>query len=496
MKRKNVLTIILDQVTLTDIGYAGGKICKTPNIDALAARSVDFQKTYTVTPVCSPARGTFMTGVFPHSHRIFQNPESVLGTDTDMADDHLSIGPVLKDAGYNLGFVGKYHVGEKLPHDYGFEGMNVPGHGSGGYASPDKTWGNCDEYNEYLAKNGYKKGRLRNPAYIPGCVTGGSIEGPEEATVPHFLAETTNELLAKFGTDYHEHDKPFYLTLNFWGPHGPAYSPEPYASMYMDADIQPPTSFDEDTSDKPQIHHTVCEAPNEDWEFFKNPVAYYYGFLTFIDKQIGKVLAKLEGEGLADNTIIIFTADHGGFHGHHGGCLNKGFRMYEEITRVPMLVYDPDSEGGRKLDGFAGISDVYPTILDYANVEIPEGRHGRSLKPIVTDSSATNSGQDIAVTEFHGLAGILCLQRAICFDNYKYVYNPGDIDEFYDLDIDPHEMTNLVNSVDSELLRSAKVKLFEWMQETNDRAIGDFGQINDLYEVPPVKAYGFEVVED
>jgi len=496
MSRKNILAITLDQVAWSDFGYAGGQICRTPNIDALAAQSVNFANAYTVCPVCAPTRGTFVTGQFPHSHGIIANPEELPGgRDLDVRDDQYHIGTMLGNAGYNLGFAGKYHVAQKLPRDYGFQGMSVPGHGSGGFASGANQFDDCLEYRDYLKARELKKGRLLDPKLAGTTVIGGKIEGPEEATVPYMLAETTNDLLDSFADDYKDSGKPFFMSLNFWGPHPPCYSPEPYCSMYEDADIQPWPTFTDDMAGKPAIHRLECEGRDMTWEDFRKILVYYYGFLTFIDVQIGRVLERLSSLGLDDSTVILLTSDHGGFIGHHGGQLNKGYRMYEECIRTPMLIRPPGAKESRRVEGFASNGDYYPTILDFAGIEIPENRHGQSLRPIAEDPVATHSGQDSVVTEFHALCGVLFTQRALMYKQYKYVFNVADKDEFYDLQADPNEMTNAIETADPDLLKEMRFLLLEHMERTKDKAQNTLRSRYDLHKTPPaIKCYGFDVV--
>jgi len=464
-KTPNVLLIFTDQHRTDAIGCYGSEICTTPNVDRLAREGVVFDRAYTTCSLCSPARASIMTGQFPHTHGMLNNIEAPGGDMKELQLRPNLISEILRGAGYNLGYVGKWHLGDKvLPRDFGFAGDNFPGHGGGGFHYP--------EYAEYLKQRGlsYNIRRLPPPPFPYGHQAG-LFAGPVEATVDYFLAENTNTLLTNFSQDWQKQGKPFFVWCNFWGPHPPYYVPEQFLSLYKDADIPPWKNFEDSLEHKPAIQRNIIppQRRHQPWSFWRERVAHYYAFVTLIDQQIGRILDHLTELGRAEDTIVIFTADHGESLGIHGGLSDKTCFMYEENYRIPLLVRTPASASrpGAREARFVSLADVMPTCLDAAGIAPPAVVQGRSLLPLV-EGSAPPQWRDDVTAEFHGFV-ILYSQRMIRYDHYKYVYNAGGEDELYDLGADPYELTNRIADPDhAPILDELQTRLLRWMTETKD----------------------------
>ena len=320
----NILLIFTDQHRLSAVGCYGPTPCKTPNIDKLATESIRFGTAYTVTPVCSPARGTIMTGVYPHKHGVCVNLHEIGCPVSELADNPRLLSRRLQAVGYQCGYSGKWHLGTAsettpfgqrnmpvLPKDVGFKGQNFPGHGGGGFGYP--------EYKQYLEEHGFEH-----------KVIDSVLQGPLESTVPYFLASNTINMMEEFAAQ----DKPFFIWHNFWGPHGPYFATQEFNDIYKDTPIPPWPSFGAAPKlNGPQKMKT--RRGIQSWDSWQKNIRHYYAFTTMIDSQIGRIIHYLGQKGLLENTVVIFTADHGETLGCHGGMSDKGWNHYEDIQRIP-----------------------------------------------------------------------------------------------------------------------------------------------------------------
>ncbi|MCC7354562.1 MAG: sulfatase-like hydrolase/transferase, partial [Anaerolineae bacterium] len=344
-QRPNILLILTDQHRLSALGCYGETPCQTPNLDRLAREGVRFETAYTSYPVCSPARATIMTGLYPHANGVCSNVHDLGCSTNELLDRPELLSRRLQASGYQCGYTGKWHLGTdsptafgqpskpSLPRDVGFRGQNFPGHGDGGFRYP--------EYRQYLAERGWQhKVYQLKEGDTAGGMRYGILEGPVEATVDYFLAEHTIGLINEFG----QAGSPFFIWHNFWGPHSPYYAPLEFYELYKDVEIPewPNYRWPAKAIGGP---HQIMRHPWADsmtWQDWAEIVRYYYAFTSLIDQQIGRIIAHLERTGLKENTIIIMTADHGETLGSHGGLRDKGWCHFEEIQRIPLIVWLPE----------------------------------------------------------------------------------------------------------------------------------------------------------
>lgn len=456
MTQPNFLVIMTDQQRTDTIGAYGGQICQTAAIDRLAASGTRFDNAYTVCALCTPARASVYTGLFPRNHGLLAN-------EYEFPDGIRLISQDFREAGYRCGFVGKWHCGqEQLPRDFGFEGMNVPGYGKGTETA---------EYHDYLRHNDLKQGEIipLGTGWSTNLLLRGKITGPVEASVPYFLAETTIDMLR----DYQESNTPFLLFCNFWGPHAPYLPTEPYASMYDPTDIPPWPNFQDDLTNKPHAHRRYRDAfvgegnPSRGWDEWSKWVASYFGFTTMIDAQIGRILDSLDELGLSENTIVLFTADHGEHCGAHGGIHDKFSMMYQEMVRIPFILRLPGQEGGTVVEQPITNMDIAPTLLEIADIEWERDLDGRSLASLIEPDSSPWEKDVMSV--FYGHHNVTYQSRMITDGRYKYVFNAPDIDELYDLDQDPWEMKNLIDEPSFYGVRQhLRERLMYWTEKTDD----------------------------
>jgi len=424
----NVVFICTDQQRQDSLGCYGNAWVDTPNIDRLAAEGTRFDRAYTPTAICSPARAAMLTGVRPHRNGVTQN---VTG-ETDLAERWPCYPQELRDAGYNVGLAGKTHFGGH-PREFGFDGEFIEGY----FYTPDHP-----DYESYLEERGLPKMRVERlrDAFPEGgerFQSGAVDDRPAEASYTHYIAERAIERIREYAAA----DAPFYQSVHFYGPHNPYYLPEEYLHMYDPGDIEiPESSIKETLQDKPWAHRTqskmagLHEIPIEDW---RRMIAAYHGWVSFIDDQVGRILDALEEAGVDDSTAVVFSTDHGAFLTRHK-MHDKGPAMYEDIYNIPFIAAGLGLEDVE--DRFVSLLDLPPTFLELAGVEVPGEYDGRSL----LDLRGADWRESITA-EFHGQF-YSYEQRMIRTDRYKLVVNAFDTNEFYDLREDPNELTNEIGN--------------------------------------------------
>lgn len=453
----NILYIMTDQQRYDTVSCHGRSACRTPHLDRLAAEGVRFDNAYSICALCSPARSSMLTGLLPHNHRMLANNDMMCWTIRNLPDGVRLISEDLVEAGYNCGYSGKWHCGrQKLPSTYGFVGMDVPD-----YGNPYAT----KEYADYLAARG-----LERPKVIEEVMAGGTLGGPLEACATHFIAQFAIDLIRSFNEERAANGKPFMMFVSFCGPHARYNVPEPYASMYNPDDVELWANFRDDLPNKPAIHKRLRDEwgqssrPAKDWQ---RTIAKYWGYCTFIDDEIGRLLDTLGELGRQNDTAVFFSTDHGDMTGSHGGFFDKGPYMYEETYHIPLMARIPGlTSPGAVCDRLVSNMDLATTALDAAGLPLPENHDGRSLMPLFRNPNA--DWPDDLVCEFHGHQ-LLYSQRMLRWDRYKYVSNPPDIDELYDLEADPHELVNRIGDpVMADVAEECRRRLLAWIERTDD----------------------------
>ncbi len=494
-EQPNILFILTDQHRRDHLGCYGTRWGTSPNIDRLAAEGVTFTNAYTVCPICTPARASIQTGLYPCGHGMQNNlfqPGCVVH---ELADRPELLSRRLGEAGYTAGLTGKWHLGygreayadpwyrdhvvegavdvvaypafyragSSLPTDIGYEGDDFPGHGAGGHL--------YRQYQDYLFDAGLEH-RLADEGN--GCA---EVVSPVESTIDHFLVDRAIHLI----DDFAARGRPWFFMLNFWGPHGPAYVPTEFLEPCRELPVPPWPSFEEDQADKPSIHN--AKRARRPWGRFQRQIRYSVAYSNYLDWEIGRLLEHLRRRGLYDESLVLFAADHGDSAGCHAGLSDKAFHMYQDTTAIPLVVRPPTGHGreGVREGRFVNTTDLYSTVLDAA--ELPRAlheRHGRSVLPLVRGESPSDWPEEV-VTECTGLAYLAYTQRMIRVGDWKYVFNCGDVDELYDLASDPHEMRNLANEPgQSDRLADMRQHLLLWLQGHGDRTANDFRRLRGL----------------
>jgi arylsulfatase A-like enzyme len=448
-----------DQHALHALGCYGAPLCRTPNIDALATEGVRFTEARTPCALCAPARATLFSGLYPHRHGIIGNIE--------IERPDLAFFPrKLAERGYCLGYSGKWHAGlARTAQDMGFSGF-----GPRGYGSPYGT-----EYDAWLARKGLERPQPVIEFYAEGEPkrahgdSSGYLDGPSEACPTAFVADTAIDLIQ----DFAQSDDPSFVVCSFWGPHAPYLPSNDYKDMYDPADIPPWANFEDSLDGRPVYHRkhrqvVFPNAANAGWVTWSQAVARYYAYATEIDAHMGRVIDQLKALDLYDDTLILYTADHGETAGIHGGAFDKGAMPYEEVYRVPLIAKLPGNvEAGTTRPHRVSLVDFAATFCDLAGTEM-SGTDGESFAPVLYDDAAP--GREHFCAEFHGHRFPVA-QRIIWWQHFKYVLNFADVDELYDLTADPAEMHN---AIDDPSLRDVR-------DEMCRRLLAHMRDVDDLH---------------
>jgi len=456
----NVLLVLTDQER-HDLTAPDGPSVRTPNVDRIAGEGMRFERAYTPIGICSSARASLLSGLYPHAHGMLNNchdPDAIL---RNFPEEIPTFGEVLARRGYQNSYAGKWHVGcDQTPADFGFEYL---GGGDGAHAAAD------EDFFDHQREHGVDPESIElsdaiyheNNPDKPICAT---AKLPVEATRAYYIAEKTIDRLENLDAD----DGPFFHRTDFVGPHHPYVVPEPYASMYDPDEIEPWASFDETFEGKPRVQENYRRyrgVAGLDWDEWAEAISNYFGFMTLIDDQLGRILDAAEG---IENLVVVKTADHGDFAGGHR-LFNKGPMMYEATYRIPLAIRWPEVvEPGSTCDAPVSLLDLMPTFLDLADASPPEPVHGRSIRPLLA-GRRPDDWPDAAFAQYHGDEYGLYSQRMLRTERYKYVYNVPDVDELYDLREDPHELDNRIDDPQYESVRAAlRERLVARMDSTGD----------------------------
>ena len=375
--RPNILVIITDQQPFTTIGAYGNPLVKTPNIDRLAREGMRFEEYHIAAFACCPSRACYWTGLWSHHHGVITN-EIVL------RDDIPTLGSIARAAGYQAAFVGKWHLGGNMyvrsekdqwslrrienPDDYVFDNH---GPWPGGEDEPqggflDKWVGGWRQYHEYLRRVGLGElGMIGCHNMAPSGPEGQHIYSRVPAAHhrwPSWPARPRSSSAAS-GTA-----KPFCLVLSIYGPHHPVAPPKPWDTMYDPRSVPLPENFHDDLSGKPlaQQNDAVCRRAGHWSEAqFRDYIARYWGYCSYIDNQVGRVLKALGDEKILDQTIVVYTTDHGDMLSAHGFVFKFG-SGYDELMRVPLVIRYPPAVRPERPTPWCRISTSCPPSWTFA----------------------------------------------------------------------------------------------------------------------------------
>ncbi len=446
--KPNILFIMVDEMKWNVMSCAGHPIVKTPNLDRLAREGTRFATAYTVAPICTPSRYSFFTGRYAHVHGSTDN-------NTPPREPQLLLPNILKHHGYQTAISGKLHF---IPNnlDYSFDSFwSFAGEGPGKLPS----WPQDIEQ-----KHGHGAARRLEIRPFPDDPLGGDLGKlgyPKEDAQTFWITDRALDFL-----DQRDKARPFFLFVSYLDPHSPSHLCEPYWSMFEAAKMPLPPTFKPDAS-KPSATAANRHEVN-DPKIVQALTAAYYAKVTMVDDNVGRLLGKLRESGLAENTLIVFTADHGNMLGD----LNRWFKgaMYEGSTRIPLLMKAPPGSPfaahfnrGAVISNIVENVDVMPTLCEMVRVPLPaQGIQGRSLTALV--AGKTTDWMNRAFAERNSTM-IRTPQYKLIRDARKAQRDGGEY-ELYDLTNDPLEANNVASDPGhAAVLKELADQLEAWQKD-------------------------------
>jgi choline-sulfatase len=463
--KPNVLVIFADQMRGDTMGCAGNPVVQTPNLDRLAQDGVRFSNACTPDPICVPARATFTTGNYPHRCTGNKNNGGRI------RDDQIKIAELFSGHGYVSYASGKLHYVPYSPPGearlvHGFDRVAL--HESGRIIklfNPEGDQEGLEDYHDYLRDVGWD-------GYARAHGVGNNDIHPAPSPVPaeHYCDAWVCTQAIDFLREHHEQQagKPFFMFMSFPKPHAPYDPPRPYDSMYDPRDV--PVPYKEAESGPLRTPTKHAEKITHGWDLWSPQTyqvarAHYYGQVTFQDAQIGRMLDYLEEQGALDNTIVVYTADHGDLMGDFGFFAKSCF--YQGSVHIPFIVHWPRAlRRGVVSDRLVGLQDLLPTLASLAGISLPDAVDGMDLSGYLQgDDDAPE--RDVFVAYCQGSPRQLYMVRD---KRWKYLYSEmGGLEELYDLQDDPDELLNIAGRADAEpVLAAMRQRMVDWAQENGD----------------------------
>lgn len=427
---ENVLFLISDDLKASALGCYGNRVCKTPHLDALAATGVVFERAYCQGTVCNPSRTSFM-------HSRYKGKSAV------------NLGQHFKDHGFYSARVGKiYHM--RVPGDIisGTDGLDIPSSWTEAFNSPGleaHTPGDyaCLNLNIFTRSlEGRQSTMMPHRPYVSVSYEGDGSDQPD-----HKTATKTIELLRK------HKDERFFLAAGFVRPHYPMVQPRRYFDLYPWEEMELPETPPDDLGDMPkQAIPRSRSAINGIDQYPANQKrmwSAYYASVTFMDEQVGRVLAELNRLGLREKTAIVFASDHGYHLGEHTFWLKNN--LHEEVTRVPLIISIPSENRGRS-ESIVELVDLFPTLCRLTGLPIPNQVQGESLVPVLDDLDTTVKESALSFTN----NGTSLRTKRWTYTRYR-----DGSEELYDMRQDPGQFANLARSPSQQTVMASHRQMFD-----------------------------------
>lgn len=437
-RKPNIVLITTDHLRYDCVSANGNPHVRTPCLDRLASEGVNLDRCYVQSPICMPSRASIWTGRYPQNHRVTDNGIPLRKQEITMAH-------AFRQAGYHTVNVGKLHF---LPHygrDHTRNDEEYDGYGYDVNLLSDEPGCYPDAYIRWVERTAPQHlDAVRVPLPVPGEDNGRNhfqgwvFEAPEEYSHPAWIAHEVSEYLAEY-----DGSRPFFISAGFYAPHPPLNPPRRYLDMY-DVDSLPlPVQHPQDMEASPWKHIT----PNQ----WREDKAFFYATCTLVDNYVGRILDALESAGQLDDTIVVFTSDHGDALGDHG-LVNKGPWNYESIIRVPCIVRWPRGlPVGRRVGALVESVDLFPTLCGLSGISIPPGVKGRDMTGLFRGE--TEYGRGSVLVEFRNPQTGYSVKtlRTEEFKYFRYsdgcevLYDLRDEDEeVFDRSDDPSYTANLI----------------------------------------------------
>lgn len=463
----NILFIVTDEFRHDCLGVAGHPIVRTPFLDKLAGQGVRFTQAYAASPVCSPSRATLFTGRYPQVHGVKQN-------NLPFNDGEITLPRLLRAHGYRTGIVGKLHL--QATSDW-FDYAQITDGGRG------------DSYEAFLRASKQFITGIANTAAVPGSLIGtgrtplkiGTSVLPEDKYEEAWVADRAVDFLRA----QKDHGQPWFLFVSMFKPHSEYVIPAPFDKMYAAKDMPLPKTFKVGgeavldasapepvpAAGKGKRQRATDDGPGSrarlsisDADILREVIAHYYGAVTMVDKHFGRVLAALDELGLADDTVVVFTSDHGNMLGER----NRMFKsiMYESSGRVPLIFRAPGRiPAGRVNEAVLDNTAILPTLLDLSGLPVPAGVQGSSLAPVMR---GVGPGPEAAFAWLN--------DKMVRQGDWKLILPLGrsksGVAELYNVVRDPDEQSNLYERPEAAAAQKKLTSLLAaWEHRQNPPAV-------------------------
>ena len=489
----NLLFIITDQQRYDALSYAGNTVLKTPNLDRLAKQGAYFKNAYTPVAVCGPARSSILTGTTINTNGVTTNNKTY-DYDDEAVMTMKTFDEILTEKGYHAEYYGKWHALTshaaiyKNQTKYAENGKYMFEHGGQSYMYQDYLNGvfpkrepNSGELLDNFTKRPYTPDPLdvnyrktytevkkENKKFSQPNFHGKSSI-PKEHTITAFYAKKTIEAIERLQS------KPFSITTSFHFPHAPMIPSAPYYGMYPAKDMKVPESIDDDMLNSPYKNANGRKKLTQfaDREKIKYMISNYYGLITELDHWMGEIMNKLDETGLAENTLVIFTSDHGEMLGAHG--MREKNVFYEESSHIPLMIKMPtEIKKETTVNSYVSNVDLFATIMDYLNIGNYKS-DGESLRDLI-EQKQTNHGNYV-VTEWD-YRGPIQPNYMIVKDGWKlmipYTEDSKVLNVLFNLNDDPQEINNLLGKNPNREKYNKKAEelranLIEWLKKNDSK---------------------------
>ncbi len=462
-QRPNILWICSDQQRYDTIGALGYPSASTPHIDRLVREGVAFDRAYCQSPICTPSRASFLTGMYPSSIRVNRNGNPAFPNFPPLISKQLA------DHGYVCALIGKLHLTSAYRR---IENRADDGYSYWQYShAPRDDWQKGHDYTDWLRSKGFVLAELTEQrAGIPA-----------ELHQTTWCAEKTIEFIQA------NQNQPWFASVNIYDPHPPFNPPQAYRDLFAPTEVRPPHFRESDLAQQAKLSAidfqsaarrpaaldikspilaqspapSLAETETAGERDAQTLIAAYFAMIKLIDDQIGRIIAALEASGQRDNTIIIFTSDHGEALGDHG-LIQKGCRFYEGLVRVPLIwSWRGEFMTGLRSAALVELTDIVPTLLEVCGLPIANYISGRSLLPILTGKQPPDKHRDYVRSEYIDALDLPDGSVATMYFDGRHkliLYHNHHLGELYDLQEDPYEHTDLWDNPRCQLIKTRLIQ--------------------------------------
>ncbi|WP_020531269.1 sulfatase family protein [Flexithrix dorotheae] len=458
VKQPNLLFILTDEQRFDTSAPYGNHNIITPNLNKLGENGIVFKNAYVTQAVCSPSRASILTGLYPHTNGVFTN-------NIDLPENAKTLPELVNDTDYKTAYIGKWHLGKELDAWHGFQTRISS---EDGYTGEDTT--RFSDYHHWLVENGYSPDNEKTKSFSRNFAS----ELPFEFSKTKFIENKAIQYLDSVG------ENPFMLYLSFLEPHSPNNGP--FNDLHDTSMVELDSSYFQTPSNELPLRDFM-ENRYRYKEGVKKEFAKYWGLVHQVDKSVGAVLDKLKTLGIDDNTIVVFTSEHGKMLMKYG--FTGKVRMNEEAARIPWMMKVPNFES-RIVEGRVGHIDLVPTLLDLMGQEVPQALQGKSLvhamkgepvnhpvflewTPFIQWDKMLRFCPDWAEKEDCVQALKTHIRTIVTQDGWKLNWSTSDKSQLFNLNNDPLELNNLYGDKEYEgKIEGLKELIKKWQEETSD----------------------------